>query len=82
MVYVVGFITIVIIFSLLKNQRSTEQSKFRKNNSAASNGAINYYGDYENKKDICRSDDSTYDGSGSDGGFDGGGGGGDWFSKT
>lgn len=76
MVYVVGLIVFVVIFSLLKDRRSTEQSKSRKTKAAVSDGPINYYGNYEDKDDKWSSDDSSYDGSGSDGGSDGGGGGG------
>ncbi|PKH09745.1 hypothetical protein [Planomicrobium sp. MB-3u-38] len=74
--YIVSFIVIMLIFSMLKDRRSAEQSKFRKTGSAASDGPIHYYGDYDNKDDAWKNHDSSYDG-GSDGGFDGGGGGGD-----
>ncbi|MGI2326803.1 hypothetical protein [Planococcus sp. YIM B11945] len=77
MLYVVGFIVVVIIFSLISGQRSSQQAKFRKTKSgAASDSSFNYYGANDDKHDNWDGGDSGYDGGGSDGGSDGGGGGG------
>lgn len=72
--YVIGFFVFIIFFCLLKDRHFTKQVKYRKTKSAASDNSFIYYGEHKIKADKWDSDNASYDGSGSAGGFDGGGG--------